>query len=81
MNAPKRGGGTVTIIGDLPMELGKLFGSPGDINMIVTDAGLDAGVLAPFGLAAAMVWTAILVMLDQLGINAVIQAAQRILSG
>jgi formylglycine-generating enzyme len=77
MNASRRGDEAVTIIGELPWELGRLFGSPGDIKMIVTDAGLDAGLFRIFDLAAVMAWTTILIMQDQPGISAVIQAAQR----
>jgi formylglycine-generating enzyme len=77
MNAPRRGGGDVTIFGELPTELGRLFGSPGDIRMIVADAGLDPGLFRIFDLAAIMAWAYILAMQDQSGISAVIQAAQR----
>jgi formylglycine-generating enzyme len=77
MNAPRRKDGQVTIIGELPRELGKLFESPRDMTMILRDAGLDPGMFHIHGLPAIIAWTYILAQQDQSRIHAVIDAAQK----
>jgi formylglycine-generating enzyme len=74
MNAISRGGWT--IIGELPNELARLFGTPTDIRRIITDAGLDEQTLAFHTLPSAIAWTWILVQLQQSAIRAVIRVAQ-----
>jgi len=78
MNATPGGGGTITIIGELPRELAKLFGTPTDIARIVTDAGLDPGMLVIYGQSPIIAWTIALMAAEHHpGIGAVIHAAQR----
>jgi formylglycine-generating enzyme len=78
MSETARDGGAITIIGDLPRELTRLFMTPTEIRRIVTDAGLNPGLFYIDGLPPLIAWTSILLMAeDGPGIRAIIETAQR----
>jgi Effector-associated domain 1 len=78
MNKTARESGAITIIGVLPRELTRLFGTPTDIRRIVTDAGLEPGKFSIDGQPPLIAWTSVLLSVeDHHGIRAIIEAAQR----
>ena len=78
MSTPPGHVGIASIIGDLPRELARLFGSPPDMARIISDAGLEPGLVAFYGLPPIIAWTSILLAAEHHpGIPAVVHAAQR----
>lgn len=78
MNETARDGGAITIIGELPRELTRLFMTSTDIRRIVTDAGLEPGMFYIDGQPPLIAWTSILLSAEyHPGIRAIIEAAQR----